>query len=268
MQFRENTRYRMPVSFGPAPGPRQRVGGARVIDPMARVQGVATRFLTDAERLEALLPPGMSLDGEPVVSVELLFITELAWLAGRGYNSLGVKLPVVCQGQTETLRGPFLSVLWENMADPMVTGREELGYAKLYCEIDQPAILKDRLRYRAGWQGHRLFEMELTDILPADKPPEREGDGLLHYRYVPAIGRPGVADFAGPTLSPPSPCFEWLDHKTANGRLRFIHSTWEELPTLVHIVNTLAKLPILEYRGSTISEWRQDVEFANQRLVR
>lgn len=267
MRFMENARYRMPVSFGPAPGPRQQVGGARVVDPMARVQGVSTRFLTDAARLEALLPPDMSLDGEPIVTVELLFITELAWLAGRGYNSLGVKFPVICHGRTETLHGPYLAVLWENMADPMITGRDELGYAKLYCEIDQPALLKDRQRYRAGWQGHRFFEMELTAIVPADKPPEREGDGLLHYRYVPAIGRPGVADFAGPTLSPPSPRFELLDHKVARGQHRFITSTWEELPTLVHIVNALAELPILEQRGSTISEWRQDAEFANQRLV-
>lgn len=268
MQFRENIRYRMPVSFGPVPGPRQQVGGARVVDPIARVQGVATCFLTDAGKLDELLPPGMRLDGEPVVTVELLFITELAWLAGRGYNSLGVKFPVICQGQTETVRGPYLSVLWENMADPMVTGREELGYAKLYCEIDQPAILKDRRRYGASWQGHRFFEMELTDIEVADKWPEREGDGLLHYRYVPAIGQPGVADFAGPTLSPPSPHFELLDHKKADGRLRFIRSSWEELPTLVHIVNTLADLPIVEYRGASISEWRQDAEFANQRVVR
>lgn len=267
MRFLENTRYRMPVSFGPAPGPRQHVGGARVVDPMARVQGVSTRFLTDADKLEALLPPGMSLDGEPVVTVELLFLTELAWLAGRGYNSLGVKFPVVCNGRTETVRGPYLSVLWENMADPMITGREELGYAKLYCEIDQPAISKDRQRYAASWQRHRFFEMELTDIAPSSDLPNREGDGLLHYRYVPAIGRPGMADFAGPTLSPPSPHVELLDHKTAQGQLRFIRSSFEELPTLVHIVNALADLPIVEYRGASIIEWRQDAEFANQRLV-
>lgn len=267
MRFAENTRYRMPVSFGPAPGPRQQIGGKRVVDTMACVQGVATRFLTDANRMEALLPPGMSLDGEPIVTVELLFITELAWLAGRGYNSLGVKFPVVCKGRSEILRGPFLSVLWENMADPMITGRDELGYAKLYCEIDPPAILKDRQRYTAGWQGHRFFEMELTDIATAPDLPAREGDGLLHYRYVPAIGRPGVADFEGPTLSPPSPHVELLDHKTARGQVRFIHSAWEDLPTLVHIVNALAELPIIEYRGATITKWRQDAEFANQRLV-
>lgn len=163
---------------------------------------------------------------------------------------------------------PYLAVLWENMADPMITGREELGYAKLYCEIDPPAILGDRRRYVAGWQGHRFFEMELRDVQASDKPHEREGDGVLHYRYVPAVGQPGVADFAGPTLSPPSPRFERLDYKRADGSLRFVHSSWEELPTLVHIVNALAELPILEYRGASITEWKQDAEFANQRLVR
>ena len=32
----------------------------------------------------------------------------------------------------------FLVVLWENLTDPILTGREELGFSKIYCEIPEP----------------------------------------------------------------------------------------------------------------------------------
>lgn len=267
MDFLSNTRYRMPVSFGPMPGPRQRVGGGRYGNTMARVESVATHFLTDFDQLTQLLPPGMVLEGEPVVTVEILYLSELGWLAGRGYTSLGIKMPVICKGKTETVRGPFLAVLWENRADPIITGREELGYSKLFCDIDPPAILGNRRRFVASWEGHRFFEMELSDITPASPQSERSDNGTIHYRYVPRIGAPGEADFAGPTLSPKGARTELIDYSRAAGSVRFIESRWEDLPTLVHIVNSLAALPVLEDRGATITNFRIDAEFANQRIV-
>ncbi|CAN5639897.1 hypothetical protein BH09PSE5_BH09PSE5_28130 [soil metagenome] len=59
---------------------------------------------------------------------------RLAWLAGPVYSLLGVKSPVRYTGGRDTVKGPFLRVLWESRVEPILTGREELGYPELYCE--------------------------------------------------------------------------------------------------------------------------------------
>ena len=69
-------------------------------------------------------------------------MTEIEWLAGRGYNTLGVTFPVVFQGKRDRAIGPFLLVLWENLADPILTGREQLGYSKIYCELRDPLVCR------------------------------------------------------------------------------------------------------------------------------
>ena len=48
---------------------------------------------------------------------------EIDWLAGRGYNVLGVEFPVVYNGKNERDTGPLLKVLWENNTEPKQTGR-------------------------------------------------------------------------------------------------------------------------------------------------
>ena len=91
--------FRMPTHFGPSLGPRQGPDG-RTFDcrnaPTNRQHCVS--FLTNSEQLEAMIPEGFELVGEPVVTVEATYITEIQWLAGRGYNVLGVTFPAVFQG--------------------------------------------------------------------------------------------------------------------------------------------------------------------------
>ena len=264
--FMPENRYRMPVVFGPMPGPRQRPGGGRFTSSTARVEIVTASFLTEARFLERLLPPGFTLDGEPVVTIEYMFMSELLWLAGRGYNTLGVRFPVRYQGRSEALRGPFLAVLWENKADPIITGREELGFSKLFCDIPQPQILGDRRVYGASWEGHGFLEVELTGMGTAPFSPQ-PNDGVLHYRYLPRVGVSGEADFAGAVVSPPGASFELIDHQVGKGSIRFRESTWEQLPTLAHIVNCISAFPIIEERSATITNCRRDVELANHRIV-
>jgi acetoacetate decarboxylase len=47
----------------------------------------------------------------------------------KGYNTLGVYAnDVVCTISEEKVKGSYLLVLFENFCDPIVTGREELGF--------------------------------------------------------------------------------------------------------------------------------------------
>ena len=62
------------------------------------------------------------------------------------------------------LSGNFTPVLWENLADPIMTGREELGFAKIYAEMPPPVVIGDTYSAIATWQGFRFFEIEASDL--------------------------------------------------------------------------------------------------------
>ncbi len=245
--------FRMPAHFGPTPGPRQGPDGCPfdwTEQPLRAL--IATSFLTDAQALQRLLPPGFELDGEPIVTVEIQYWTALAWLAGRGYNTLGVKLPVRYLGKKQTYSGQFLAVIWENMPDAIISGREELGYNKLYAEIPEPHVQAGCHIYGAQWFGHPFMTLELSELTeaPLTSAPRVPGDGIFHHKYIPRTGSPREADADYITLTPPvGGKTRFLQVETGKSEVRFLPSTWAQLPTLHHIVNALAALPILESRG-------------------
>jgi len=256
----------MPVGFGPSISPRQRVDGKPWANPMAHLEIATVSFLTEERALKPLLPPGIELAGEPVVTVEVTRISELEWLAGRGYNTVGVRFPARFRGKTREVTGPFLAILWENKADPIITGREELGFAKLYCEIPPERVLNGQRCHEASWEGHRFMDMTVGDLVSAEAQASPT-DGTLHYRYVPAVGTPGKCEGQGVVITPPSPMVELLGHARGRGNVRFHESTWEQLPTLFHIVNALAELPIVAWKGASVTELRCDTSLHNHMVV-
>jgi hypothetical protein len=135
-RFERGKLYRMPTHFGPAPGPRQIPDGARA-DPSnsPRKVLVAASFLTEGSALEQHLPAGFALTAEPVVTVEFHYMTNIDWLAGRGYTMIHVWWPATFNGRQDSATGRFLAVMWENLPDPIISGREEIGHPKLYAEI-------------------------------------------------------------------------------------------------------------------------------------
>ena len=140
-QFDPDKMYRMPTHFGPRTGPRRGPDGQRFENrDTPRSTSFSVSFLSNPDQLEALLPPGFTLDGEPVVTVSASYMTEIEWLAGRGYNTLGASFPVRFEGEKDRLSGNLLTVLWENLTDPILTGREEIGFSKIYCELPYPHL--------------------------------------------------------------------------------------------------------------------------------
>lgn len=243
---------RMPYGFGPTPGPRQDPDGKpHDWHDGPKSRAVILRFLSEAEALVPLLPPGFLLDGDPWVTIRYTELTELAWLAGRGYRMLGVYFPAVYRGRREEARGPFLAVLWENLADPILSGREELGYAKLPAEISAPRRTGGSEKMRAAWQGHPFFDLSLADFrtepteeMAAASPP---ADGVLHYKYIPRTGDPGQADCAYACLTPPpGPIRRLVGVESASAEWAFHPASWEEMPTQCHVVSALANLPVHE----------------------
>ncbi len=266
--------HRMPYGFGPTPGPRQGPDGtpfAWVATPFRTTASVT--YLSDGARLARLLPPGFTLEGEPLVTVDISYLTALEWLAGRGYNLLGVRFPARFKGARDEAVGLFLAVLWENLADPILSGREELGYAKLWCEIPEPRVLGGRLSYRGAWLGHTFVELELSELGPVAPnhpavPSLPRNDGTLHYKYVPRTGAPGEADAAYATLTPATGGHATIDAvSVGKGAVAFRRSTWEQIPTMAHIVNALADLPVIEIRDARLVKAHGGKDLSDQRRL-
>ncbi|NSZ09731.1 acetoacetate decarboxylase family protein [Agrobacterium tumefaciens] len=256
--FRPDRIYRMPTHFGPSVSPRQGPDGQLFDWSEHHFDAASIYFRSSTDALEALLPPGFSLHVDPVVTVTFAFLRNLPWLAGRGYNTLGVRIPAVFHGKAGKTTGSLSLVLWENMADPITTGREELGVAKIFCDIPEPSRSEGTIGYEASWYGFRFLSMELEDLQPADSAKERvdlapdTGGNLLHYKYMPRTGAWGAADAAYTTLTPPVRNAQVKTAFRALGTFAFNRPRWVDMPTQSHIVNGLADLPVVETLGASL----------------
>ena len=262
------SRYRMPIMFGPAPGPRQHPDG-RMWTPEegGRMNSLWMKvsFRTDATKLEKLLPPGFSLRGEPVVSVSCAWFKDLYWLAGRGYGILSIDFPVTYQGKTERLDGALCPVIWEGSPDAIMTGRDELGFPKMFANFTD--IDWDEAAGTAAcdvsWYDHTFFNIRLTNLVEEENPerklPGSDGGAQMYYKYVPRTSPGGKegADVACVTTSA-APAgsggavanisFDDFEFRrwTGKGELAWNKATWEQLPLSFHVVNGMADLDILE----------------------
>ena len=251
-KLKPKTMYLMPTHFGPMSGPRQGPGGemgAFSVD-QRKSRTYAVSFLSEKRQLDALTPPGFEAVGEPVVTVAATYMTEIDWLAGRGYNTLGVTFQARFNGSRDQATGPLLLVLWENLTDPILTGREQLGFS--------------------------FMDMRLTDMVeveaPADAPAEAPDDGslkgTLHYKYVPKTGEWGEADAEYAVLSPQNPPVSEPQRWQGEGSVTFHRARWEDLPTQCMIVNALAELEVKEFRGASIEHRVGGRDLIDQRILR
>ena len=272
---RDGLIYRMPYGFGPTSGPRQGPDG-KPFDwsTTPHCWTAAVSFLTAGESLKGILPPQFELVGEPIVTVDFQILTELEWLAGRGYSLMTVRFPAAFRGRQDLVVGYFLPVLWENLADPILSGREELGMAKLWCDLPPPVILPDRIVCKASWLSHEFITLELDRLAEAERSlpaypglGDRGSDGTLHYKYIPRTGEWGREDVAYACLTPPArkPTVERL--RRGRGRVCFHPTSWEQMPTQFHIVAALAALPMLEARDAWCVETRGGSDLSTQRAL-
>lgn len=277
--LKPKTMYLMPTHFGPMSGPRQGPGGALgafSVD-QRKTRAYAVSFVTEQEQLEALLPPGFETVGEPVVTVTQTHMTEIDWLAGRGYSTLGVTFQARYNGSRDQATGPLLLVLWENLTDPILTGREQLGFSKIYCELPEPVIHGGETQCTASWLGFRFMDMRLTNMVEADdsasaaaaqNSDDGELRGTLHYKYVPRTGDWGEADAEYAVLSPANRPVSEPQRWQGDGSVQFHRARWEDLPTQYMIVNALQKLEVKECRGATITHGVGGRDLIDQRILR
>jgi hypothetical protein len=276
-RFQAHHQYLMPTHFGPMSGPRQGPDGRRFPIPDGRTKDTFTvSFLTDRACLERHLPSGFELDGEPVVTVSYASMTHLDWLAGRGYNTLGVTAPARWRATGAAASGPFLFVLWENLPDAILTGREQLGFSKLWAELpgaqhDSPDAAGSH-RLSALWLGHEFLRLEVDGLTAASPPdaPAAGGDarGTLHLRYLPNAGAIDTPLVTEAVLTPAAPHLETIEcFERGAGRVEFLATRWRDMPTQAHIVRALRALPQLEPRGATRVRVRGGGDLLDHRVL-
>ena len=274
--------WRQPVSFGPMPGPRQDFSGRSRRDSLIQstCRTATIVFKTSATLLRSMLPSSAySFTTRNTVveaSLRLQTLANLQWLGGTGYNLLGLYKHDVqyTSPSGEKTAGTYLPVMFENLADPIISGREELGFPKVYSEIDVQQV-GDCCTATLSWRGAKWAEFKLPNLQDAPLTDEAfpVGGNVLVHKCIPGVG-------AQESISPDSNYAAVLRCSTgtttkdvqkvvkarktcgAAASIVFNAHEWQRLPTLHHIVERLAELPIIEVVGASIEDSTGVADFA------
>jgi len=257
-KFEKDRSYMMPFHFGPRPAGR---GTGQYHD----VTTMIVSYLTDRDILTQYLPKPFEVGEEPIVSVSYSMNKEIDWLAGHSYNIIGVNASVVFNGEEDHLSGNYPLVLWENLTDPILTGREIEGIPKVYADIPDHSIIEGEWRASASHFGHKIVDLTIKGLHPLTKEQieemrkAAEKSHWMGWKYIPKIGEPGAA-VSHATLFPTAGVTTeaWL----GKGEVKWQHLTWEQNPTQFHIVNALADLPIIEYRIALVLKGSSNLALA------
>jgi hypothetical protein len=263
--------WRMPVSFGPFPGPRQTFDGRPREARHSTFTTASVKFKTSRTVLQNLFPSASFSFKSPGTVAHASFsqttLNGMEWLGGGGYRHIGLYIHGVqytCKDGT-VLDGTYLPVLFESLTDPIVSGREELGMPKLYCTID---LFRRAGSYRiqTGWQGATFGTISLEGLVEEDPGADKgtiggeEDDGIFAYKYVPRVGERGRADVEHATFVPhadeakvvPSTVKRlWRAEKAS---VSFDALDWEALPTLHHVVSRLTEIPVFDVVSAKVVE--------------
>jgi hypothetical protein len=243
--------YMMPAHFGPRNMSRKASGWYHDVTAMA------VSYLTEREKLAAYLPAPFAVGDEAVVSVVYACNRKVDWLAGHGYNLIAVNAAVIYNGETERLAGSYTLVMWENLADPILTGRELQGIPKIYADIPDHSVIGGEWRSNASHFGHKILDLRIGGLRP---PTEQEStaaqaaqqgkDNPMGWRFLCGVGGFGTALSEFTTFPSENVFSEIL---VGEGSICWNHLSWEQNPTQHHIVNALADLPVVEYRPAIVT---------------
>ncbi|RWA04709.1 hypothetical protein EKO27_g10391 [Xylaria grammica] len=263
--------WRMPVSFGPMPGPRQTFEGRPRKADHSTFTTTSIKFKTSRTLLQNLFPSTSFRFKSPgtvaYASFSQTTLHNMEWLGGSGYKHMGLYIHGVqyVQESGEVLNGTFLPVLFENLADPIVSGREELGMPKLLCSLDVWRREKS-VRIQAGWQGAIFGNLVLKGLQEVDAGVDKasvggeDDEGIFAYKYIPSVGERGKADVEHATFVPHAeeskvvPSKVLRVYKAQDASVSFDPLDWEALPTLHHIISRLAEIPFCELVSAKVVE--------------
>ncbi|KEQ92127.1 hypothetical protein AUEXF2481DRAFT_47987 [Aureobasidium subglaciale EXF-2481] len=233
-----NIYWRMPVAFCPSPGPCQALY-TNVPQPArhSKFTTASIKFKTSRTFLQNLFPTESS-----------------------GYRHFGMYIHGVryTKQNGETIDATYMPLIFEPLTDPIVSGRDEFGMPKVFCDVDIRRHV-DSYRVRTSWQGSMFGIFNIDGLEEADPAAEAgtidgEADyGVLTYKYSSAVGERGKADPAYAVVARhaeeskvvPSKVTGLWRSKKPNFELDSL--TQQDLPTLQPIVSKLAQTAVYEF---------------------
>ncbi|MGW4369735.1 acetoacetate decarboxylase family protein [Nocardia takedensis] len=235
---------RMPAVFGRQPGPRQqphRPGRYPADRGRALATWVAVRV--DPDQLTALLPTGFTLL-DPLLITEVVSLSELPWLAGRGYEMAILSVPVHYTAPAGTRhRGRLALVVFEDCPDAIISGRDELGWSKVYADTMTRTTDGATTTYTIAWGGTEILRLHADLTTPLPNLASWRAGPLMHYRVLPRTGIWGHLEVEQVTASDARPgLLSMRSLRTGTGHMTFTTAGFDRLPTLAHITDTLAAL--------------------------
>jgi len=261
-KFQSNTGYFMPTNFGPPRSQR--------LAHYGDLTQFTILYLTEKDALAALLPEPFEPADDPVVTVYCQLCRDVDFMAGRGYNIVGVNLAAVFNGKKDHFVGDYAAVLWENDTFPILLGRELLGAPKLYADIPSPRRKANSWRFHCSVYGARLIEGEIKNAIPLDDAARQQveqmarGGVWMGWKYIPNAdwSRP---ELSFPTVIPFRPTIgeAWI----GEGSHRFFDTTWESAPMSAQVVQGLRTLVVKEYRAAAITKGTNDLLIAESRRL-
>ena len=162
-------RWRMPTSFGPFPRRQQDTQGRTDAISYSTFVTRSVKFKTSRTLLQNMLPmPAFSFTAPGTFAYATYSQTTfdgVEWLGGKGYNSIEFYLHGVQYKKKDgtLLTGRYLAVMWEDLADSVMSGREELGLPKLFADIDvteSPSVST----VEASWRKAAFLTLELGNL--------------------------------------------------------------------------------------------------------
>ena len=248
--------YTMPmVSHFRDPRPWEQ-GGMRY----GKVTVLSVTFLTDADAAARLLPQPFRVDDEPLISVYLSVCQDVDWLAGHDYNLVGVDVASVFDGQVDRdVHGTYCVVMWENMTEPILGGRDHSGVAKVYADITDLQRDGDNCRANVSHFDHAILDMSATGLKEMSHQQRKQleaakSDSIwMNYKYFPRAENDGADVSYAVTYPSSGVCAAAWEADDAS--VRFHQSSFKQNPTQHVLVNLLCDLPVHEIRTTRLIVW-------------
>ncbi len=248
--------HMMPAHFGPMSLFNSAPEGTHHLKDLVYhdITSLSVTYLTDHDRLQKFLPDSFKVTEKPLVRAAYTMNRQIDWLAGGDYNIVGVYVPAVFNGTQDKVAGVYCMVLWENLTDPILVGRELAGIPKIFGDIEDHTIVNGIWRTSLSNRGHKILDMTVSELKPMDaefcKTLEQgaERQPMLGWRYIPD-GKDGAALSHG-TVFPYA--IKVREASLAKGKIQWYDSSWEKNPMQFHIVNALKALPIVEIQSALV----------------
>ncbi|KAH9218657.1 hypothetical protein DL95DRAFT_434207 [Leptodontidium sp. 2 PMI_412] len=262
---------RMPLSFGPTPSPRQDLNGRpRTMGNHSYKTSFVT-FRTHKSYLSTLLPSDEFAISAPgswaTATFSVSKLGNLDWLGGRGYSFFGLYIHDVThsravEGPGENAasheeKGDYLPVLFENLADPIITGREEINFPKVFATLEEQTSTSS-YTISAGWEGTEFCQITLDGLVESAHAESVLQKPVLTCSSSPSNDGKGVETlncFSNPALPSQEGEKRW---KAATANIRFTELEGKELehafPTLANIIKGLREIRVVEVLNAGVQE--------------